>query len=31
LFLKCLDVLEQDLADETALQGKEYSFILDKP
>ena len=31
LFLKYLDGLEQDLADEAALQGKKYSYILDKP
>jgi type I restriction enzyme M protein len=31
LFLKYLDGLEQDLADEAALNGKKYSYILDKP
>ena len=31
LFLKYLDGLEQDRADEAALDGKRYSFILDKP
>ncbi len=31
LFLKYLDGLEQDKADEAALEGKRYSFILDKP
>jgi len=31
LFLKYLDGLEQDRADEAALEGKKYSFILDKP
>ena len=31
LFLKCLDGLDQDLADEAALDGKKYSYILDKP
>jgi type I restriction enzyme M protein len=31
LFLKYLDGLEQDKADEAALNGKKYSFILDKP
>ena len=30
LFLKYLDGLEQDKADEAALNGKKYSFILDK-
>src|SRR5271154_2299200 len=30
LFLKYLDGLEQDRADEAALDGKKYSFILDK-
>ena len=30
LFLKYLDGLEQDRADEAALNGKKYSFILDK-
>jgi type I restriction enzyme M protein len=30
LFLKYLDGLEQDRADEAALEGKRYSFILDK-
>jgi hypothetical protein len=31
LFLKYLDSLEQDKADEAKLEGKKYSFILDKP
>src|SRR6266699_664271 len=31
LFLKYLDALEQDKADEAALEGKKYAFILDKP
>jgi type I restriction enzyme M protein len=31
LFLKYLDGLEQDLADEAALSGKRYSWLLDKP
>jgi type I restriction enzyme M protein len=31
LFLKYLDALEQDRADEAALEGKKYTFILDKP
>src|SRR3989441_4004506 len=31
LFLKYLDGLEQDLADEAALGKKKYSYILDKP
>jgi len=31
LFLKYLDALEQDKADEAALAGKKYGFILDKP
>jgi type I restriction enzyme M protein len=31
LFLKYLDGLEQDKAAEAALDGKRYSFILDKP
>jgi type I restriction enzyme M protein len=30
LFLKYLDGLEQDLADEAALDGKKYSYILEK-
>ncbi len=30
LFLKYLDGLEQDRADEAALEGKKYSYILDK-
>jgi type I restriction enzyme M protein len=30
LFLKCLDGLEQDKADEAKLEGKRYTFILDK-
>ncbi len=31
LFLKYLDALELDKADESGLQGKKYAFILDKP
>ena len=31
LFLKYLDGLEQDRADEARLEGKKYSFILEKP
>src|ERR1700675_4455597 len=31
LFLKYLDALEQDKADESALERKKYTFILDKP
>jgi type I restriction enzyme M protein len=31
LFLKYLDGREQDLADEAALDGKKYGYILDKP
>lgn len=31
MFLKYLDGLERDKADEAALEGKKYSFILDKP
>ena len=31
LFLKYLDSLEQDKADEAKLEGKRYAFILDKP
>jgi type I restriction enzyme M protein len=31
LFLKYLDALEQDKADEAALDKKKYSFILEKP
>src|SRR5438067_4935695 len=31
LFLKYLDGLEQDKADEAKLDGKKYSFILEKP
>lgn len=31
LFLKYLDGLEQDKADEAKLEGKRYNFILDKP
>src|SRR5688572_16523753 len=31
LFLKYLDGLEQDKADEAALDGKKYAYILDKP
>jgi type I restriction enzyme M protein len=30
LFLKYLDGLEQDKADEAKLEGKKYAFILDK-
>lgn len=30
LFLKYLDGLEQDKADEASLEGKKYAFILDK-
>src|SRR5260221_9773610 len=30
LFLKYLDGLEQDRADEAALDGKKYSYLLDK-
>jgi type I restriction enzyme M protein len=30
LFLKYLDALEQDRADEAALEGKRYNYILDK-
>jgi len=30
LFLKYLDGLEQDRADEAGLEGKKYNFILDK-
>ena len=30
LFLKYLDGLEQDRADEAALESKSYTFILDK-
>ena len=30
LFLKYLDALEQDKADEAALESKKYAFILDK-
>ena len=30
MFLRYLDDLEKDKADEAALQGKEYSFILDE-
>jgi type I restriction enzyme M protein len=30
LFLKYLDALEQDRADEAALEKKKYRFILDK-
>ncbi len=29
LFLKYLDGLEQDLADEAALEGKTYTYLLD--
>ena len=31
LFLKYLDALEQDRADESALERKKYTYILDKP
>jgi type I restriction enzyme M protein len=31
LFLKYLDGLEQDKADEAALEGKKYTYILDRP
>lgn len=31
LFLKYLDGLEQDKADESALERKKYAFILDQP
>jgi type I restriction enzyme M protein len=31
LFLKYLDGLEEDKADEAALEGKKYTFILDNP
>ncbi len=31
LFLKYLDGLEQDRADEAALEGKDYAYILEKP
>ncbi|HEV2382993.1 MAG TPA: N-6 DNA methylase [Terriglobia bacterium] len=31
LFLRYLDALEQDRADIAALEGKKYTFILDKP
>ena len=31
LFLKYLDGLEQDLADEAALEGNKYTYILEKP
>ena len=31
LFLKYLDGLEQDRSDEAALEGKTYTYILDKP
>jgi len=31
LFLRYLDGLEQHKADEAKLEGKKYSFILDKP
>lgn len=31
LFIKYLDGLERDRADEAALKGKEYDYILDKP
>jgi type I restriction enzyme M protein len=31
LFLKYLDGLEEDLADQATLEGKTYDFILDEP
>ena len=31
LFLRYLDQLESEKADEAALQGKEYQYILDEP
>lgn len=31
LFLKYLDGLEQDRADEAAMEGRKYAYILDKP
>src|SRR5664280_2327041 len=31
LFLKYLDALEQDRADEAALEGKKYTYLLDRP
>jgi type I restriction enzyme M protein len=31
LFLKYLDGLEQDKADEAALEGKKYTYLLDRP
>src|SRR5512145_1604732 len=31
LFLKYLDGLEQDRATEAALQGRNYTYLLDKP
>src|SRR5512137_1750966 len=31
LFLKYLDGLEQDRADEAALDGRKYTYLLDKP
>ena len=31
LFLKYQDALEQDRTDEAALEGKKYTYILDKP
>src|SRR5258707_681897 len=31
LFLKYLDALDQDKADEAALEGRKYTFLLDKP
>ncbi|MCM2275921.1 MAG: type I restriction-modification system subunit M, partial [Candidatus Didemnitutus sp.] len=31
LFLKYLDALEQDRADEAKLEGKRYTYLLDKP
>jgi type I restriction enzyme M protein len=31
LFLKYLDALKQDKADESKLERKRYSFTLDKP
>jgi len=31
LFLKYLDGLEEDLADQAALEGRPYTYILDEP
>jgi type I restriction enzyme M protein len=31
LFLKYLDELEQDLADQAQLEGRAYAYILDEP